>query len=325
MTAAAGILGVTHRYVQAGDLRMHVAEAGQGPLVLLLHGFPESWYSWRHQLTALAQAGYHAVAPDQRGYCQTGPPDAPGRPAQPGDYTMLHLTGDVLALMDALGEESAVVAGHDWGAPVAWHCGLFRPDRIRGVIALSVPYRPRGTTPPIATLRSVFGESFYMVYFQQAGVADAELSRDPHATFRKILYSLSGDSPGMTLIPAGGGFLDAGAEPPRLPGWLSERDIDAYVAQYAQSGFTGPLNWYRNMDRSWELTGAWQHAPVRVPALFVAGDRDPVIGFIPVDGLADVVPMLTESIILPGCGHWTQQERPQEVNAAMIRFLRGLN
>jgi pimeloyl-ACP methyl ester carboxylesterase len=325
MTAAAGILGVTHRYVQAGDLRMHIAEAGQGPLVLLLHGFPESWYSWRHQLTALAQAGYHAVAPDQRGYCQTGPPDAPGRPAQPGDYTMLHLTGDVLALMDALGEESAVVAGHDWGAPVAWHCGLFRPDRIRGVIALSVPYRPRGTAPPIATLRSVFGESFYMVYFQQAGVADAELSRDPHATFRKILYSLSGDSPGMTLIPAGGGFLDAGAEPPRLPGWFTERDIDAYVAQYAQSGFTGPLNWYRNMDRSWELTGAWQHAPVRVPALFVAGDRDPVIGFIPVDGLADVAPMLTESIILPGCGHWTQQERPQEVNAAMIRFLRGLS
>ncbi|HXW44401.1 MAG TPA: alpha/beta hydrolase [Streptosporangiaceae bacterium] len=324
MTAATGIPGVTHRFVQAGGLRMHIAEAGQGPLVLLLHGFPESWYSWRHQLTALAAAGYHAVAPDQRGYCQTGPPGLPEHPAEVGDYTILHLTGDVIALMDALGEQHAVVAGHDWGAPVAWHAGLFRPDRIRGVIALSVPYRPRGSTPPIATLRSQFGESFYMVYFQRPGVADAELSRDPVATFRTILYSLSGESPGMSLIPAGGGFLDSGAQPPRLPNWLSEQDIGAYVAQYAQAGFTGPLNWYRNLDRNWELTGAWQHAPVLVPALFMAGERDPVIGFSRLDGLADVVPRLTDSIILPGCGHWTQQERPAEVNAAMTRFLNDL-
>ena len=324
MTAAAEIPGVTHRYIQAGDLRMHIAEAGEGPLVLLLHGFPESWYSWRHQLTALAEAGYHAVAPDQRGYCETGPPDTADRPAEIGDYTMLHLTGDVIALMDALGAEQAVVAGHDWGAPVAWHAGLFRPDRIRGVVALSVPYRPRGSAAPIATLRSLLGESFYMVYFQEPGVADAELSRDPAATFRNVLYSLSGESPGMTLIPVGGGFLDSGAEPPALPGWLTEQDIDTYVAQYARAGFTGPLNWYRNMDRNWELTGAWQHAPVLVPSLFMAGERDPVIGFVSADGLADVVPKLTDSIILPGCGHWTQQERPAEVTAAMIRFLRGL-
>jgi epoxide hydrolase A/B len=324
MTVAGEVPGVTHRYVQAGDLRMHIAEAGQGPLVLLLHGFPESWYSWRHQLTALAAAGYHAVAPDQRGYCQTGPPQPSGRPAEIGDYTMLHLTGDVLALMDALEADQAVVAGHDWGAPVAWHAGLFRPDRIRGVIALSVPYRPRGSSPPIAMLRSALGDSFYMVYFQQPGVADAELSRDPVATFRTVLYSLSGESPGMSLIPAGGGFLDAGAQPQALPSWLTEQDIAAYVAQYAESGFTGPLNWYRNLDRNWELTGAWQHAPVRVPALFMAGSKDPVIGFISADGLADVVPKLTESIILPGCGHWIQQERPAEVSAAMLGFLRGL-
>jgi pimeloyl-ACP methyl ester carboxylesterase len=325
MTQAADIRGVTHRYLQAGDLRMHIAEAGQGPLVLLLHGFPESWYSWRHQLTALAQAGYHAVAPDQRGYCETGPPTASdGRPAGISDYTMLHLTGDVMALMDALGEDHAVVAGHDWGAPVAWHAGLFRPDRVRGVIALSVPYRPRGSAAPIATLRSLLGESFYMVYFQEPGVADAELSRDPAASFRKILYSLSGESPGMSLIPAGGGFLDAGADPAELPGWLTQQDIDTYVTQYATSGFTGPLNWYRNMDRNWELTSAWQHAPVLVPSLFMAGSKDPVISFIPADGLADVVPRLTESIILAGCGHWTQQERPAEVSAAMLSFLRAL-
>jgi len=315
---------VTHRFVDAGGLRMHIAEAGEGPLVLLLHGFPESWYSWRHQLPALAAAGFHAVAPDQRGYCETGPPGTPDRPAQIGDYTMLHLAGDVFALMDALGEEKAVVAGHDWGAPVAWHAGLFRPDRIRGVVALSVPYRPRGSAPPIATLRAALGESFYMVYFQQPGVADAELSRDPQHTFRNVLFSISGDGPGMPLIPAGGGFLDAGSVPDELPGWLTQEDIDAYVAQYAQAGFTGPLNWYRNIDRNWELTGAWHHAPVLVPALFMAGDRDPVISWSSPDGLASVVPALTESVLLPGCGHWIQQERPAEVTDAMLRFLRGL-
>jgi epoxide hydrolase A/B len=324
MTQRPELPGVTHRFVQAGALRMHIAEAGHGPLVILLHGFPESWYSWRYQLTALAAAGFHAVAPDQRGYCETGPPRFPGRPAETGDYTMLHLTGDVLALMDALGEERAVVAGHDWGAPVAWHAALFRPDRIRGVVGLSVPYRPRGSAPPIATLRATLGESFYMVYFQEPGVADAELARDPAATFRNVLYSISGDSPGMTLIPPGGGFLDAGSDPAELPGWLTQADIDAYVAQYAESGFTGPLSWYRNMDRNWELTGAWHHAPVLVPALFIAGDRDPVIGFVRPDALAEAVPRLTESNILPGCGHWTQQERPAEVSEAMIAFLQGL-
>jgi pimeloyl-ACP methyl ester carboxylesterase len=299
---------------------MHIAEAGTGPLVLLLHGFPESWYSWRHQLTALAAAGYHAVAPDQRGYCGTGS----AGPHDVGDYTMLHLTGDVIALMDALGAEQAVVAGHDWGAPVAWHTALFRPDRIRGVIGLSVPYRSRGSSAPIAALRRTLGESFYMVYFQQPGVADAELSRDPAATFRKVFCSLSGDGPPMGLIPPGGGFLDAAAEPAQLPSWLSQADIDAYVGQYAEAGFTGPLNWYRNMDRNWELTAAWQHAPISVPALFIAGDRDPVLGFVSTDGLATFLPALTGSVILPGCGHWTQQERPDEVSAAMIEFLARL-
>jgi pimeloyl-ACP methyl ester carboxylesterase len=321
----ASVPEVTHRRLRAGQLDMHIAEAGDGPLVLLLHGFPESWYSWRHQLTALAAAGYHAVAPDQRGYCETGPPGGPGQSADVAQYTMLHLTGDVIALMDALGEDQAVVAGHDWGAPVAWHTALFRPDRVRGVIGLSVPYRPRGSAAPVAALRQALGESFYMVYFQQPGVADAELSRDPAVTFRKVLCSLGGEGPAMSLIPAGGGFLDAAGDPGELPPWLTEQDIGAYVRQYAQSGFTGPLNWYRNLDRNWELTGAWQHAPVTVPALFIAGDRDPVLGFVSADGIAAVLPKLTRTVILPGCGHWTQQERPAEVNAAMISFLTGLS
>jgi len=303
---------------------MHIAEAGTGPLVLLLHGFPESWYSWRHQLTALAAAGYHAVAPDQRGYCETGPPGGPGHDAAIDQYTILHLTGDVFALMDALGAEQAVIAGHDWGAPVAWHSALFRPDRVRGVIGMSVPYRPRGSAPPIATLRSALGESFYMVYFQTPGVADAELSRDPEDTFRKVLYSLSGDAPRMGLIPAGGGFLDAAAEPAALPSWLTEQDIDAYVTQYAKSGFTGPLNWYRNIDRNWELTSAWLHAPIQVPALFIAGDRDPVLSFVSTDGLGEFLPLLSRQVLIHECGHWVQQERPAEVSGAMISFLSEL-
>jgi len=313
--------GVTHRYVSAGGLRMHIAEAGSGPLVVLLHGFPESWYSWRHQLTDLAQAGFHAVAPDQRGYGRTGPPGGPGTAVRTGDYTILHLTGDVLALIDALGEQHAVVAGHDWGAPVAWHAALFRPDRICGVIGLSVPYRPRGSSAPVPAMRAGLGDGFYMAYFQQPGVAEAELERDLAVTFRKLLFSASGDGPG-------GGLLDVCADPPVLPGWLSAADISAFAAQYAEPGFAGPLSWYRNLDRNWELTGAWHHAPVLVPALYLAGDRDLVLSFPGarqmIGRLRDFAPGLRDPVLLPGCGHWTQQERPAEVSAAMIRFLREL-
>jgi pimeloyl-ACP methyl ester carboxylesterase len=315
---AQGLPPITHRQLQAGPLSVHVAEAGDGPLVLLLHGFPESWYSWRHQLTALAAAGYHAVAPDQRGYCQTS------APADVAEYTMLHLTGDVIAVMDALGAERAVVAGHDWGAPVAWHAALFRPDRVRGVIGLSTPYRPRGSSAPIAALRRHFGDGFYIVYFQQPGVADAELGRDPAVTFRTILAGLSGETAAMPLIPPGHGVLDVAARPGTLPPWLTEQDIDAYVTQYARAGFTGPLNWYRNIDRNWELTAPWQHALIDVPALFIAGDRDPNLRTISPAGIAAFLPKLTKSLMLPGCGHWVQQERPADVTAAMLEFLGAL-
>jgi pimeloyl-ACP methyl ester carboxylesterase len=303
---------------------MHIAEAGTGPLVLLLHGFPECWYSWRHQLTALARAGYHAVAPDQRGYGRTG------GPAEADQYTMLHLTGDVIGLMDALGEETAVVAGHDWGAPVAWNTALLRPDRVSGVIGLSVPYLPRGSSPPLETLRAVYTDGFYICYFQRPGVADEELSRAPRATFRRLLSAASGDGRGggIPVVPAGGGFLDICPEPQVLPGWLTEDDIDVFVAEFALSGFTGPLNWYRNLDLSWELMAAWKHAHVTVPALYLAGDRDVVVSFSGgqpmLEGMRAVVPRLADARLLPGCGHWTQQERPQEVSDAMIGFMAGL-
>ncbi|MBE1537851.1 alpha/beta fold hydrolase [Actinomadura algeriensis] len=311
---------ITHRFVEGnGGLRMHVAEAGEGPLVLLLHGFPECWYSWRHQLTALAAAGFHAVAPDQRGYARTG------GPADPAQYTILHTSGDAVGLIDALGADRAVVVGHDWGAPVAWAVAQMRPDKVRGVVGMSVPHRPRGSRPPIETMRRHFGDNFYMVRFQEPDAPEAELGRDPAATFRRILHSTSGDGPGTGLIlPEGRGILDVSPEPAALPGWLTEEDIAVYVAEYADSGFTGPLNWYRNLDRNWSLTAAWHRAPITPPALFIAGDRDPVGGSDAIARLSDFVPDLRGTVSLADCGHWTQQERPAEVNEALLDFLHTL-
>jgi epoxide hydrolase A/B len=317
---------ISHRFVDVNGLRMHIAEAGAGPLVLFLHGFPECWYSWRHQLPAIAAAGYRAVAPDQRGYCRTG------GPAATREYTILHTVGDVVGLIAALGEERAVVVGHDWGAPVAWHTALLRPDLVSGVVGLSVPHRPRSSRPPVATMRETFGERFYMVYFQRPSVPEEELERDLTDTFRRVLYSASGEAAavgGITPhVPEGGGFLDACPEPDRLPGWLTADDIAAYAAEFASAGFTGPLNWYRNLDPNWELTAAWHGAPVTPPALYIAGDRDLVVA--PpqtkelIAGMRDFVPNLRDPIWLPGCGHWTQQERPAETNAAILGFLAAL-
>jgi pimeloyl-ACP methyl ester carboxylesterase len=315
---------IGHRFVETNGIRMHVAEAGQGPLAVLLHGFPESWYSWRHQLRALSEAGYHAVAPDQRGYGQTDRPDEVEK------YTQLHLVGDVIGLLDALREEQAVVVGHDWGAPVAWNTALLRPDRVRGVVGLSVPYRPRGPASSLTVMRGRLGEGFYQAYFQQPGVAERELSRDVRTTLRRVLYAVSGDARQVddgwqAVVPPGGGFVDIMEEPAVLPDWLTEADLDVYTAEFARTGFTGGLNWYRTIDRSWELMAPWQGAKVTVPALYVAGDRDLVVNFPGVKerlgSLSMFVPKLEPVVLLPGCGHWTQQERPAEVNAALLRFL----
>ncbi|MBM4440384.1 MAG: alpha/beta hydrolase [Candidatus Rokubacteria bacterium] len=322
---------ITHRTVESNGIRMHVAEAGAGPLVVLCHGFPESWYSWRHQLLALAEAGFHAVAPDQRGYGDTDRPEAIDR------YTLLHLVGDVVGLVGALGERTAVVAGHDWGAPVAWHAALVRPDVFRAVIGLSVPFRPRGTTRPSTAMPQTDDAIFYQLYFQTPGVAEQELERDPRDTIRRILYWGSGDTRpapvtigggGDGMVPRTGGFLTKRDAPATLPAWLTEADVAHYAGQFATSGFRGGLNWYRNIDRNWELFAPWAGATVTVPALYVTGDRDPVMTFRGMEkllpALKHVVPGLRESIVLEGCGHWTQQERPAEVNAAMLRFLRSL-
>jgi pimeloyl-ACP methyl ester carboxylesterase len=322
---------IRHRAVEANGIRIHLAEQGSGPAVLLCHGFPESWYSWRHQLSALAQAGFHAIAPDMRGY------GASERPQQIDRYSLLHLVGDMVGVLDALGEKQAVVAGHDWGAPVAWHCALLRPDRFRAAVGLSVPYRPRGGAVPTSAMAQTDDSIFYQLYFQAPGIAEAELEADTRLSVRKILYSGSGDSPRRTpgvahassgMVPRSGGFLTRMPDPQVLPPWLSAADVDFYTEQFLTSGFRGGLNWYRNIDRNWELMAPYAGASVSVPALYMAGELDLVVAFPRmkevIADLARFIPQLRGTIMLPGCGHWTQQERPTEVNAALIEFLRGL-
>jgi pimeloyl-ACP methyl ester carboxylesterase len=317
---------VTHRTVATNGIRMHVAEAGTGPLVLLCHGFPESWYSWRHQLAALAAAGFHAVAPDMRGYGQSD------RPAAIDQYTLFHLLGDMAGLLDALGADEAVIAGHDWGAPVAWLAALLRPDRFRAVIGLSVPFRPRGKVRPTTAMPQTDEAVWYQLYFQEPGVAEAEYEANVRAVFRSGMIALSGDAPPgarpFGMLPRRGSPFWWNADPPPLPHWLSEADVDFYAGEFARTGFRGGLNWYRNIDRNWELLAPFDGLKVAVPALYIAGDRDPVVRFPGMDqlipNLANFVPQLRRTIMLEGCGHWTQQERPAEVNAAMIDFLRQL-
>ncbi|MEU2794170.1 alpha/beta hydrolase [Streptomyces sp. NPDC007100] len=321
---------VEHSFVEVNGVRLHIAEQGRGPLVVLLHGFPECWYSWRHQFAPLAAAGYRVVAPDQRGYARSE------QPADIGSYTLLHLTGDVVALIRALGEEQAVVVGHDWGAPVAWTTARLRPDLVRGVAGLSVPPAPRSPMAPLPYFREILGPGFYQIYFQEPGVADAELAQDLTATFRSMLAGGSGDSaftdpPVPWVVPEGAKLLDAMPEVAELPGWLSQEDIDTFVGEYARLGaraFTGGLNWYRNIDRNWELLAPFDGRGIDVPALYLAGDRDLVRAF---PGMAELLPALERTMPnlrqappLPGCGHWTQQERPEEVNAALLEFLAEL-
>ncbi|WP_163511668.1 alpha/beta fold hydrolase [Fodinicola acaciae] len=310
---------IRHRTIDANGLRMAVAEAGEGPLVVLLHGFPESWYSWRHQLVAFAEAGFHAVAPNQRGYPGTD------QPADIADYTILHLVGDVVGLIGALGAPDALVVGHDWGSPVAWNTALLRPDLVRGVASLSVPATPRSPVPPLGVMTKRFGERFYQNYFQAPGVAEAELEADLTATFGRLLVGVSGDSPQIReLIVPDGGFAAIWPEPETLPAWLTRDDIATYARDFATTGLRGPLNWYRNIDRNWALTAPWSGVRIAPPALFLAGDRDPVLHWFGAEQVAAIQQLaladLRESRLLAGAGHWLQQERPAEVNAALLAF-----
>jgi pimeloyl-ACP methyl ester carboxylesterase len=317
---------VTHRMIETNGIRLHVAEQGRGPLVILCHGFPECWYSWRHQLPALAKAGFRAVAPDLRGYGQSDRPEGVEK------YTILDDIGDIVGLVDALGAKQAVIAGHDIGATIAWQTALLRPDIFRAVIALSPPFRSRGfgdPGPPTTLMPRTENAVFYQL-FLQTPEAEAGLGRDLRHTFRYQFYTFSGDRPpaaGVGGLPPGmmprkGGFL---TNPPSLSAWVTESDIDVYVKEYALSGFLGPLAWWRNIDRGWELMAPFAEAAVTVPALYMVGERDFVAAVFSQDiaKQSALVPRLRPPIMLPGCGHWTQQERAPEVSAAMIDFLRS--
>ncbi|MBD2506963.1 alpha/beta hydrolase [Nostoc muscorum FACHB-395] len=318
---------VTHREVETNGIKMHIAEQGQGPLVVLCHGFPESWYSWRHQLSALASAGFHAVAPDQRGYGQTDQPE----PIEA--YHIFQLVGDIVGLVHALGEEQAIIVGHDWGAVVAWHCALLRPDIFHAISLLSVPYRPRTSSNirPTQSMKLMAGEQeFYQLYFQEPGKAEVELESDVRATIRTILYSASGDPPPEKrwrfLFSKSEKLLNTSSVPEQLPPWLTDQDIDFFTSEFERTGFRGGLNWYRNIDSMWELTPFLCGAKLRQPALFVAGEADAVIVMYreAFDTLEQNVPNLRQKVLLPGAGHWIQQERPVEVNRLLIEFLADL-
>jgi len=316
---------MNHRVVESNRIKIHIAEDGEGPLVVLCHGYPELWYCWRHQLKTLAEAGYHVVAPDQRGYGQTDRPEAVE------DYNILQLSGDIIGLIDALGETGAVIVGHDWGATVTWHCALLRPDIFRAVVLMSVPYRRRWSADirPTEAMKQMAGEKqFYQLYFQEPGKAEHELEADVRKTMLMSLYSGSGDAPPNKrwrfLFDNSETFLDTGTVPETLPAWLTEADLDFYTEEFKRTGFRGGLNWYRNIDTNWKLlTQILSGAKIHQPSLFVAGEFDPIITMYRqhFDSLEETMPGLRKKVLVPGAGHWIQQERPNEVNELLIGFL----
>lgn len=308
---------------QVNGIRLRVAEQGTGPLVLFCHGWPESWYSWRHQLNALSRAGFRAVAPDMRGY---GGSDAPQEAA---NYTLLHLVGDMVELVRELGETQAVIVGHDWGAPVAWNAAMMRPDLFRAVVGMSVPFAPPSRTEFLSALDAQGITDFYIQYFQTPGVAEAEFEADVAASIRRIHFSGSGDAPkgAFGRMKPGQGFLGSTVEPETLPAWMGAEDVAFYTAEFERAGFRGGLNWYRNFQRNWELMAPWRGCVIRQPSMFIAGERDAVLKFpaskSQIESYSRTLPGLRGTHILPGAGHWIQRERATEVNALLIDFLRS--
>jgi pimeloyl-ACP methyl ester carboxylesterase len=309
------------RTISANGIDIFLLEQGTGPLVVLCHGWPELSYSWRHQIAALAEAGFHVVAPDMRGFGRTS------APADINAYSIFDSVGDMVALVAALGETQAVIVGHDWGAPVAWHAALFRPDMFTAVAGLSVPPPSRGRGRPLDTLREGGITNFYWQYFQAPGVAEREFERDVPLTMRTLLGRGFSDPAASLFVENGKGFLGGMRADRPLPDWLSEADLAYFSEVYRKSGFRGGLNWYRNIDRNWELTAPWQGAQIHQPSLFIAGSKDSVVtGLIGAKRVADmerVLPNLRRKLIIEGAGHWVQQERADEVNAALIAFLKG--
>jgi len=312
-------------FVEANGIRHHYVERGTGPLVLMLHGFPETSHSWRHQMDAVAAAGHRAVAPDVRGYGET---DAP---RDVKDYLLSVLVADATGIVEALGEKQAVVVGHDWGASIAWECARMRPEMFRAVVAMSVPLPLRPPAPPTAIFAKRFpGSFFYMLYFQEPDRPEKELEADPRRTLRLIYHAASAEAAtpgqGFAFKAPGAGLLEGMVDTPVLPPWLTEHDLDVLEVAFRRSGFRGPLNRYRAMDLDWAENEATPDRPVSVPALFIAGDRDMtvILAKNALERMQDRVPKLRRVLMIPGAGHWIGEERPAEVNDALVAFLRRL-
>ncbi|MER8188517.1 alpha/beta hydrolase [Kitasatospora sp. NPDC094015] len=316
-----------HRTIEAPAGRLHLAEQGTGPLVLLVHGFPESWYSWRRQLPALAAAGYRAVALDVRGYGRSS------RPAATDAYRMLDLVADNVAVMRALGEETAVVVGHDWGSSIAAASAFLHPEVFRAVGLLSVPYAPPGGPRPTDVFAQMGGDQeFYVSYFQEPGRAEAEMEPDLRGWLAGFYAAMSADTmpaqgePDPHFVARTGGRLRDRFPVGKLPAWLTEEDLDVYAGEFERTGMTGALNRYRTMDRDWEDLAPYGGAPIKQPSLFIGGALDASTTWMAdaIDAYPTTLPGLTSSHILDGCGHWIQQERPEEVNHLLTSWLASL-
>lgn len=335
---------INHRILNINGVDMHIAEAGAGHPVILLHGFPELWYSWRHQIPALSAAGYHAIAPDARGCGQSGAPQSID------DYSMYNMTMDIVGLLDAIGEEKAVLVGHDWGVLTALVCAQRFPERFSAVVALDISFTnagiiPRPPAPPVETAKKyrpylqqnsggMFDYSSFviqlMLYNQEPGVAEAEYEADVSRVFRRLWSAMSGDAPAdlmprlVTKGPLDGNYLDRIPEPEQLPAWLTQEELDYYTGEYKRTGFTGAFNRYRNLDRDWIDHEKLAGTVIQHPAMFISGEYDQPTRFGGREPQKPWVPNLKDIVIFPGCGHWIQQEQPEKLNKYLIEFLNSL-
>lgn len=319
------VLTFTERFVDTNGVRLRVLEAGEpgAPLVVLAHGFPELGFSWRHQLPALAEAGYHVLAPDQRGYGRSSKPEAVDA------YTIVDLSADIVGLLDDVRADRSVIVGHDFGGAVAWGAPLLHPDRFAGAVGICAPPVPRSRVPTTQAFRRIFGEKFfYVLYYQEPGPADEELNRDPAITIRKLIGSTTASRDGLMAqrmtAPGPEGFLARIPEPGDLPDWISQEEIDYYIEEFSRTGFTPALNWYRCFDRNWELTESPPSATIDVPALFIGGTEDPTMAYTPSHRARELVAGDYREVMIDG-GHWLPQERPAAVNAALLEFLNRLD
>jgi len=340
----------THRLLDVNGVRLHAVEEGEGPLVILVHGFPELWYSWRFQLPALAAAGYRAVAIDQRGY---------GRSSKfwrTDAYRIHALVDDLVGLVRALGEREAVLVGHDWGAPVVWTAAWLHPGMFRGVLGMSVPFagrglialpgNPFGERPPHDVHRAVSGpdQDFYQVYFGTLGPVIDEIEEDLRGWVRDIVWSVSGEAlaaAGFSLagqdpialirgsalcIPHGHRMRERFMTPAVMPAWFTDADLDVFVDALEKGGFGGPLSYYHNIDQDWLDLAPVKDRPLEVPAMFLGAEYDVATwwGAEAIERAPERIPNWLGSRVLPGCGHWLQQERAAETNAVLLEFLRAL-